>query len=76
VDGPWGESSHTLSDEIITPHATTSYDQTTGAATSISQSSKQRVRVEDSRLGCYDRTIVVTANAVSAVKDRCDGPRR
>jgi hypothetical protein len=76
VEGPRGESWRTASDELVTPHATTSYDQTTGAATSIASSSQQRVRVEDTRLGCYDRTIVVTAGAVSAVKDRCDGPHR
>jgi hypothetical protein len=70
-DGPRGESSWTTSDEIVTPHATTSYDQTTGAATTTDSASRQRVHVEDSRLGCYDRTIVVTANAVSAVKDGC-----
>jgi hypothetical protein len=71
TDGPRGESSWTTSDEIVTPHATTSYDQTTGAATTTNSTSRQRVHVEDSRLGCYDRTIVVTANAVSAVKDGC-----
>jgi hypothetical protein len=76
VEGPRGESWTTRSDELVTPHATTSYDQTTGAATTVNSSSKQRVRVEDSRLGCYDRTIVVTANAVSAVKDRCEDSRR
>jgi len=76
VDGPRGERWTTTSDELVTPHATTSYDQATGAATTTDSTSRQRVRVEDSRLGCYDRTIVVTANAVSAVKDRCDGPRR
>ena len=73
---PHGESRVTLSDEIVTPHATTAYDQTTGAATTTNSTSRQRVRVEDSRLGCYDRTIVVTANAVSAVKDGCERPRR
>jgi len=34
------------------------------------------VHVEDSRIGCYDRTIVVTANAVSAVKQGCGDRRR
>jgi hypothetical protein len=72
TDGPRGESSWTTSHEIVTPHATTSYDQATGAATTTNSTSRQRVHVEDSRLGCYDRTIVVTANAVSAVKDGCD----
>ena len=75
-DGPRGESSWTTSDEIVAPHATTSYDQTTGAATTTNSASSQRVHVEDSRLGCYDRTIVVTANAVSAVRNGCrDGHR-
>lgn len=75
-DGPRGEWWATASDEIVTPHATTSYDQATGAATTTNSASRQRVRVEDSRLGCYDRTIVVTANAVSAVKDGCKDWRR
>jgi hypothetical protein len=75
-DGPRGESWSATNDELVTPHATTAYDQTTGAATTTNSTSKQRVRVDDSRLGCYDRTIVVTANAVSAVKDGCEGPRR
>ena len=64
---PWAR----VSDEIVAPHATTAYDQTTGAATTTNSASSQRVQVEDSRLGCYDRTIVVTANAVSAVKEGC-----
>ena len=76
TDGPRGESTWTTSDELVTPHATTSYDQTTGAATTTASTSRQRVQVEDSRLGCYDRTIVVTANAVSAVKDGCDRGHR
>ncbi len=71
-DGPHGERWARNEDEIVTPHATTAYDQTTGAATTTDSTSRQRVRVEDSRLGCYDRTIVVTANAVSAVKERCE----
>ena len=75
-DLPRGESWTTTSDEIVTPHATTSYDQTSGAATTTNSTSRQRVRVEDSRIGCYDRTIVVTANAVSAVKDGCEGWRK
>jgi len=70
-DGPRGQSWWTTSDESVTPHATTSYDQTTGAATTTNSASRQRVHVEDSRLGCYDRTIVVTANAVSAVRQGC-----
>jgi len=74
-DGPRGQSSWTTSDESVTPHATTSYDQATGAATTTDSASRQRVHVEDSRLGCYDRTIVVTANAVSAVRQGC-GERR
>ena len=65
-----------MSDEIVTPHVTTTYDQTSGAATTTNSTSAQRVRVEDSRIGCYDRKIVVTANAVSAVRDGCEGPRR
>ena len=64
---PWARTS----DEVVAPHATTAYDQTTGAATTTNSASSQRVHVEDSRLGCYDRTIAVTANAVSAVKDGC-----
>jgi len=64
---PWAR----VSDESVAPNATTAYDQTTGAATTTSSASSQRVHVEDSRLGCYDRTIVVTANAVSAVKEGC-----
>ena len=76
TEGPRGESEWTTSDEIVAPHATTSYDQATGAATTTNSTSRQRVHVEDSRLGCYDRTIVVTANAVSAVKDGCDRGHR
>jgi hypothetical protein len=75
-DGPHGERWATTSDEIVTPHATTAYDQTTGAATTTNSASRQRVHVDDSRLGCYDRTIVVTSNAVSAVKDGCGDARR
>ncbi len=75
-DGPRGENWTTASDEIVTPHATTAYDQTTGAGTTTNSASRQRVHVEDSRVGCYDRTIVVTANAVSSVKDGCEGRRR
>ena len=75
-DGPHGDSWWTTSDESVTPHATTAYDQTTGAATTTNSASQQRVHVEDSRLGCYDRTIVVTANAVSAVKQGCGDRRR
>ena len=75
-DGPQGQSWWNTSDETVTPHATTSYDQTTGAATTTNSASRQRVHVEDSRLGCYDRTIVVTANAVSAVKQGCDDHHR
>ncbi len=75
-DLPRGESWTTTSDEIVTPHATTSYDQTSGAATTTSSTSRQRVRVEDNRFGCYDRTIVVTANAVSAVKGGCERTHR
>ncbi len=74
-DGPHGRSWWTTSDESVAPHATTSYDQATGAATTTNSASRQRVHVEDSRLGCYDRTIVVTANEVSAVKQGC-GDRR
>ena len=76
ADGPRGESTWTSSDEIVTPHATTSYDQTTGAATTTNSASRQRVHVADSRLGCYARTIVVTSNAVAAVKDGCDRGNR
>ena len=75
-DGPHGDSWWTTSDESVTPHATTAYDQTTGAATTTNSASQQRVHVEDSRIGCYDRTIVVTANAVSAVKQGCGDRRR
>jgi hypothetical protein len=75
-DGPHGDSWWTTSDETVAPHATTSYDQTTGAATTTDSASRQRVHVEDSRLGCYDRTIVVTANAVSAVRQGCDARHR
>ena len=75
-EGTHGEAWARTSDEIVTPHATTAYDQTTGAATTTNSASRQRVRVEDSRLGCYDRTIVVTANAVSAVKDGCRDAHR
>ena len=75
-DLPRGESWTTTSDEIVTPHATTSYDQTSGAATTTNSTSRQRVRVEDNRFGCYDRTIVVTANAVSAVKGGCEKAHR
>ena len=75
-DAPRGESWSLTSDELVTPHATTAYDQTTGAATTTNATSRQRVRVDDSRLGCYDRTIVVTANAVSAVRNGCEGVRR
>jgi hypothetical protein len=75
-DGPHGDAWWTTSDETVTPHATTAYDQTTGAATTTNSASQQRVHVEDSRLGCYDRTIVVTANAVSAVKQGCGERRR
>jgi hypothetical protein len=75
-DGPHGQSWWNTSDETVTPHATTSYDQTTGAATTTNSASRQRVHVEDSRLGCYDRTIVVTANAVSAVRQGCGDPHR
>jgi hypothetical protein len=75
-DLPRGESWTATSDEIVTPHVTTSIDQTSGAATTSNSTSRQRVRVDDSRIGCYDRTIVVTANAVSAVKDGCEGLRR
>ena len=75
-DGPHGQSWWTTSDESVTPHATTSYDQATGAATTTDSASRQRVHVEDSRLGCYDRTIVVTANAVSAVEQGCDDRHR
>ena len=75
-DLPHGESLTTSSDEIVTPHVTTTYDQTSGAATTTNSTSRQHVRVEDSRLGCYDRTIVVTSNAVSAVKEGCEGERK
>ena len=74
-DSSRGEAWTTHSDESVAPHVTTTYDQAAGTAATANATSRQRVRVEDSRVGCYDRTIVVASNAVSAVKEGCKGER-
>jgi len=63
------------SSDSVTPHATTTVDLATGVVSVSNQSSQQHVSVRDSDIGCYDRTISVSANAVSGVADGCTAAR-
>ncbi|HEX4509649.1 MAG TPA: peptide-N4-asparagine amidase [Burkholderiaceae bacterium] len=52
-------------DDTVTPHI----HRQTGQASTMD--SAQHLFVKTTGIGCYDRTITVTLNAVSAVQDRC-----
>jgi hypothetical protein len=51
-------------DDTVTPHI----QRVNGVG---GMTSAQHLFVKTTGIGCYDRTISVTANAVSAVQDRC-----
>ncbi len=57
----------------VAPHATTTFNLTTGASSVSDSTSSQHLEVRDSGIACYDRTIVATANAVASVTDLCTG---
>ncbi|MBS0447139.1 MAG: peptide-N(4)-(N-acetyl-beta-glucosaminyl)asparagine amidase [Proteobacteria bacterium] len=57
-------------EDTVTPHNTTTYFAAGGSSVADSASA-QHYTERKTGSGCYDRTITVTANAVSAVKDGC-----
>jgi len=60
-------------ENVVAPHATTNIDMTTGISSVSNQYSSQHLVQRDSGVACYDRTITVAANAVTAVTDGCTG---
>jgi hypothetical protein len=58
-------------DDTVSPKARTTIDQATGTTSVSDMSSAQHLFVRSTDMGCYDRTITVAANAVTAVQDRC-----
>ena len=60
-------------ENTVAPHATTTFDESTGASSVSDMTSSQHLVRRDSGVGCYDRTISVAANAVTAVVDGCTG---
>ncbi len=67
-----GSSWKRLTEDTVAPHVTTTYDLNTGIGTSTNQTSHQHFMKRDEQ-GCYDRTITVADNAVTAVNDLCTG---
>jgi hypothetical protein len=62
-------------ENTVAPHATTTFSQATGGSSVTDMWSSQHLVRRDSGIGCYDRTITVAANAVTAVVDGCTGGR-
>jgi hypothetical protein len=58
-------------DDTVTPKARTTIDQVHGTTSVSDMTSAQHLFVRATGMGCYDRTITVAANAVTAVDDRC-----
>jgi hypothetical protein len=58
-------------DNTVTPKARTTIDTASGTSSVSDMTSAQRLFVRSTDMGCYDRTITVAANAVTAVDDRC-----
>ena len=60
-------------ENTVAPHATTTFSSTTGGSSVTNMTSSQHYVRRDSGVACYDRTISVEANAVTAVVDGCTG---
>jgi hypothetical protein len=58
-------------DDTVTPKARTTIDTASGTSSASDMTSAQRLFVRSTDQGCYDRTITVAANAVTAVDDLC-----
>lgn len=60
----------------VAPHVVRTIDLTTNASTISDQHSSQRLVVNDTDVGCYDRTINVADSAVTSVVDGCTAAKR
>jgi hypothetical protein len=58
-------------DDAVAPKARTTIAQANGTTSVSDMTSSQHLFVRAPEMGCYDRTITVAANAVTAVQDRC-----
>jgi hypothetical protein len=57
--------------DVVTPQARTLIDENTGISRDENMQTTQHLFVKATGDGCYDRTIIVVANAVTGVHDRC-----
>jgi hypothetical protein len=66
-----GKTTTSSLQDTVTPTDTIIYNLSTGGGSLVSQSSAQHYVMKATKLGCYDRTITNTSNAVSGVTDGC-----